>query len=127
SRKQVLQPKLLNLNPLVLDLKGMLGRMIGEDIQLLIVVHEGLGLVKADPGQIEQVLMNLAVNARDRIPQGGNLTIETANAELEASYAAEHPTVRPGPYVMLAVSDTGVGMDAETRSHIFEPFFGTKA
>ena len=126
SRKQVLQPKLLSLNPLVLDPKGMLGRLIGEDIQLLIVVHEGLGLVKADPGQIEQVLMNLAVNARDAMPKGGKLTIETANAELDASYAAEHPSVRPGPHVMLAVSDTGVGMDAETRSHVFEPFFTTK-
>ncbi|HPA46086.1 MAG TPA: PAS domain S-box protein [bacterium] len=126
SRKQVLDPKILNLNSLVADLDKMLRRLIGEDIDLVAVTDPDLGPVKADPGQIEQVIVNLAVNARDAMPEGGKLTIETANADLNDGYAVNHSQVVPGRYVMLAVSDTGIGMDAETRSHVFEPFFTTK-
>jgi two-component system, cell cycle sensor histidine kinase and response regulator CckA len=127
SRKQVLQPKIINLNAVTLDIEKMLRRVIGEDIRLVTVLDERLGQVRADPSQIEQVILNLAVNARDAMPRGGRLVIETANVDLPASYAKEHVGVTAGAHVMLSVTDTGVGMDAETLSHIFEPFFTTKA
>jgi two-component system cell cycle sensor histidine kinase/response regulator CckA len=126
SRKQVFQPKNLALNALVTDLQKMLRRLIGEDIDLVAVLDLELGTVKADPGQLQQVIMNLIVNARDAMPQGGKLTIETANVDLGGDYAAQHIEVIPGAYCMLAISDNGCGMDEETRSHIFEPFFTTK-
>ena len=126
SRKQMLQPKVMDLNAVVTNIDKMLTRTIGEDIQLAAVLMPRLGRVKADPGQIEQVVMNLAVNARDAMPQGGKLTIETANVELDENFAQRHAVVKPGRYVMLAVSDTGCGMDAETQQRIFEPFFTTK-
>ena len=126
SRKQVLQPVVLNLNDIVPEIDKMLRRLIGADIDLLTVIDPELWQVKADAGQIEQVLMNLAVNARDAMPSGGRLTIQTANVYLDNNYARQHIAIEPGSYVMLAVSDTGCGMDAETRAHIFEPFFTTK-
>ena len=126
SRKQILQPKVLDLNQVIVETNKMLQRLIGEDIDLLIGLTPDLGKVKADPGQIEQVLMNLSVNARDAMPKGGKLTIETANIYLDGEYASRHLSVSPGHYVMLAVSDTGCGMEAETQARIFEPFFTTK-
>jgi PAS domain S-box-containing protein len=126
SRKQILQPQVINLNEVVIDMDKMLRRLIGEDIELITFIDQYLGLVKADPAQIGQIIMNLAVNARDALPDGGNLTIETANVSLDQTYARGHVGVTPGPYVMLAVSDNGVGMDGETMAHIFEPFFTTK-
>jgi PAS domain S-box-containing protein len=126
SRKQMLAPKVIDLNTVVTENLRMLERVIGEDIDLVMVPGEELGSVKADPGQVEQVIMNLAVNARDAMPQGGKLTIETANISLDEEYARFHESVKPGDYVMLAISDTGAGMDAETQNHIFEPFFTTK-
>jgi len=126
SRKQVLQPKLFNLNTLVTDMGRMLRRLINEDIELVTKLTDDPTEINADPGQLEQVLMNLVVNARDALPDGGKITIETASLELDRNYADVHTSVQPGPYVMLAVSDNGVGMDAETRKHIFEPFFTTK-
>jgi len=126
SRQQVLEPVVLNLNTLVADMQKMLPRLIGEDIDLNIILDPALGLVRADPGQVEQVLMNLAVNARDAMPDGGKLTIQTVNAEIDTAFANEHPGAYPGKYVMLAVTDNGVGMDPETQAQIFEPFFTTK-
>ncbi len=126
SRRQVLIPQILDLNSVVSNVQKMLRRMIGEDIDLVTLPAADLGHVKADPGQIEQVIMNLAVNARDAMPQGGKLTVETANVDLDESYTRSHIDVMPGRYVMLALSDTGCGMDAETLSHIFEPFYTTK-
>ena len=126
SRRQVLAPRVLDLNGVVAGIDNMLRRLIGADVALKTALAPDLGAVRADPGQLEQVIMNLIVNARDAMPRGGKLTIETANAELDQSYALEHRAVAPGPYVMLAVSDTGVGMDAATQARIFEPFFTTK-
>ncbi len=126
SRRQVLQPQRVDLNALIAELQGMLRRLIGEDIELKTNLQPGVGTVRVDPAQIEQVIMNLAVNARDAMPRGGKLIIETAQTELDDSYAQNHVAVKAGSYVMLAVNDTGVGMDAETQTHIFEPFFTTK-
>jgi len=126
SRKQVLQPRVLDVDIVVARMEPLLRRLIGEDIDLVTATEPGLGRVRADPGQLEQVVLNLAVNARDAMPRGGRLTVETANAELDEAYARQQADVHPGPYVILAVSDTGVGMDAETRAHLFEPFFTTK-
>ncbi|MDO8479809.1 MAG: PAS domain S-box protein [Candidatus Rokubacteria bacterium] len=126
SRKQVLEPKVLDLSALVSGLAVMLRRLIGEDIDLAVRPGPDLGHVNADPGQVEQVIVNLVVNARDAMPQGGHLTLETANIELDARYARQHPGAHPGSYVMLAVSDTGIGMDAEIQARVFEPFFTTK-
>ncbi len=126
SRKQMLAPKILDLNDVVTENLKMLTRMIGEDIELVMTPATGLGAVRADAGQIEQVIMNLAVNARDAMPSGGKLTIETSNISLDEEYARFHAPLKPGNYVMLAISDTGAGMDSETQSHIFEPFFTTK-
>ncbi|HEY3494094.1 MAG TPA: ATP-binding protein [Polyangiaceae bacterium] len=126
SRQQVLEPKVVDLNQVIADLQRMFKRLIGEDIELKTVTSVGLGLVKVDPNQIGQVLLNLVVNARDAMPRGGKLTIETANVELDEGYARSRDGVEPGQHVMLAVSDTGHGMDRETQSHIFEPFFTTK-
>jgi PAS domain S-box-containing protein len=126
SRKQVLQPKNLDLNGIVRGLEQLLRRLMGEDIQMQVKTCADLGTIKADPSQIEQVVMNLVVNARDAMPHGGTLTIETSNVELQPGYAAEQVTVRPGRYVLLQVTDSGTGMSPETAAHIFEPFFTTK-
>lgn len=126
SRKQVLQPKPFDLNSLITDMSKMLGRLIGEDIDFAVVLTEDVAEVNADPGQIEQVLMNLVVNARDAMPNGGKITIESTIAEIDSTYAMMHIGIQPGRYVTLAVSDNGVGMDTETKKHIFEPFFTTK-
>jgi two-component system, cell cycle sensor histidine kinase and response regulator CckA len=126
SRKQVLEPKILNLNSIVADVEKMLRRLIGEDVDLEIISSPNLERIKADRGQIEQVILNLAVNARDAMPRGGKLKIETMNADLDESDARRNRYVVPGQYAMLQVSDTGTGMSAEVQSHIFEPFYTTK-
>jgi signal transduction histidine kinase/CheY-like chemotaxis protein len=126
SRKQIFQPKMLNLNDTILNLKKMLRRLINEKIDLVAIPGPDLGWVKVDPGQIEQVIVNLVVNSQDAMPQGGKLTIETANVDLDADYAGRHLTIQPGPHVMLAVSDNGDGMNEETKARIFDPFFTTK-
>ena len=126
SRKQLLQPLVLDLNEIALGVEKMLRRIVGEDVDLVIALAPKLGMVMADPNQIEQVLMNLAVNARDAMPEGGKLTIGTANVELDAEYCAQHPEVAPGSYVAVSVSDSGVGMNQHTAAQIFDPFFTTK-
>jgi PAS domain S-box-containing protein len=126
SRKQVIQPVVLDLNTVVADMAKMLKRLIGEDIDIVITPEAHLGQIKADPGQLEQVLMNLAVNARDAMPQGGKVMVGTANADLDETYARQHAYVQPGHYVALSFSDTGCGMDRQTQARIFEPFFTTK-
>jgi len=126
SRKQIIEPRVLDLNDLIGNLHKMLGRLIGEDIEMRTIQAPGLGAVKIDPGQFEQVLVNLVVNAKDAMPDGGQLVVETANVELGEDYCLTHPNARSGRYVMLAVSDTGHGMSSEVKAHLFEPFFTTK-
>ena len=126
SRKQVLKPKILDLNSIVLNLDKLLRRLLAETVEMKTIAGKDVGAVKADPSQIEQVIMNLVVNARDAMPNGGRILIETSNVELDDTYTQDHATVRPGRYVMLAVTDTGVGMTADTVAHIFEPFYTTK-
>ncbi len=126
SRQEVIQPRVLDVNAVVASVEKLLGRLIGEDIELVATLARDLGRVKCDPGQLEQIIMNLVVNARDAMPHGGKLTIETTNANLDDTFVRGHPLAHAGPYVMLAVTDTGVGMDAATQAHIFEPFFTTK-
>lgn len=126
SRRSVLEPRVVDLNGLIEGLGPMLARLLGEDVDLTLTLDSQLGHLKGDPGQVEQVIINLAVNARDAMPDGGQLSITTANVELDDAYAGCHSGVVPGPYVQLAVSDTGAGMDAATLEHMFEPFFTTK-
>jgi nitrogen-specific signal transduction histidine kinase/ActR/RegA family two-component response regulator len=126
SRRQVLTPRPLDLNAVVQNMEGLLRRLIHEDVELVTVCAPNLEIVRADQGQVEQILMNLAVNARDAMPRGGTLTIETKNRELDERYAREHVTLRAGSYVLLEVRDTGEGMNEETKSRMFEPFFTTK-
>jgi len=126
SRRQVLQPRVVNLNTTIRDMANMLKHLVGSHTQLRLRLEDHLGNVNIDPGQLEQIVLNLVVNARDAMPSGGMLVIHTANRELDASSSSQSDDVRPGPYAMLSVSDTGVGMDAETQSRIFEPFFTTK-
>lgn len=126
GRQKVLQPRSVNLNDIVMETRKMVGRLIGEDIQVVLDLDPNLGSVVADPMQIEQVLFNLAANARDAMPTGGRLTIETKNIEVDKSCAQAHVGLKPGPWVHFAVSDTGKGMDSQTLQHIFEPFFTTK-
>jgi PAS domain S-box-containing protein len=126
SRKQILQPEILDLNTIIDRMSSMLRRLIRENIELVAITQPDLGLINADPGQIQQIIMNLAVNAHDAMLQGGNLTIETANVILGEEYVREHPAVKAGSYVMLAISDSGIGMDSATQARLFEPFFTTK-
>ena len=117
---------MLEVNKLVSDLEKMLRRLLGEDVELSTRLAPTTGRVKADPGQLEQVIMNLAVNARDAMPNGGKLTLESANVDLDERYAGDHYPAKAGPFVLIAVSDTGIGMTDETQVHMFEPFFTTK-
>jgi hypothetical protein len=126
GRQQMLQPRIVTLNHVLGGMEKMLRRIVGEDIELSILTSYTLGKILADPGQLEQVIMNLIINARDAMPEGGQVSIETANVELDAAYAALHLGVTPGPHAMIAITDTGSGMDPATRAHIFEPFFTTK-
>ncbi len=127
SRKEIVEPTLVNLNAVVTNVQAMLQRLIGEDVTLVAELAPSLAAVKADAGQIEQVVMNLAVNARDAMPTGGTLTITTANVHLDDAYARMHPSMTPGPYVALTVSDTGTGMTPQVLARLYEPFFTTKA
>ncbi|HSN91137.1 MAG TPA: PAS domain S-box protein [Anaeromyxobacteraceae bacterium] len=126
ARRQMVAPRVIDLNEVIRDAERLLRRVLGEDVDLAVAPAPGLWRVKADPAQIQQVVLNLAVNARDAMPRGGKLTLETANVELDERYAGTHPGVRPGPHVLLALSDTGVGLSPEARAHLFEPFFTTK-
>jgi signal transduction histidine kinase/ligand-binding sensor domain-containing protein/CheY-like chemotaxis protein len=126
ARKQIIQPRVINATDLTLNLDGMLRGLIGEDIDLRTISQAKLWSVRADPHQLEQVLMNLAVNARDAMPNGGTLTIETTNVTVDATFARQHPELKPGDYVRLSVTDTGIGMDENVKQHLFEPFFTTK-
>ena len=126
SRKQMLQPRVTDLNTVITNLEAMLRRLIGEDINLVILLDQALKLVKTDPGQLEQVIMNLVINARDAMPTGGEITVQTANVYLNENFTRRYPDLQPGPYVQVAVIDHGLGMDQETLTHIFEPFFTTK-
>jgi CheY-like chemotaxis protein len=126
SRQEMAQPAVIDLNAVVVDIEKMLNRLIGEDIDLVTVLDPDLGLIKANPGHIEQVIMNLVINARDAMPQGGGITIETANITLDEIVPYQSMPIQPGQYVQLTVSDTGMGMDEKTLSHIFEPFYTTK-
>ena len=126
SRRQMLQPQMVDINALVRTMEKMLGRLVGDEVELAIALADRLEPIVVDPASIEQVLVNLAVNARDAMPAGGRLILETAMVELDATYPGSPATVIPGPYAMLAVSDTGQGMDAPTRARVFEPFFTTK-
>jgi CheY-like chemotaxis protein len=127
GRKQLLEPRRINLNHILAEMDEMLRRVIRENIQVINHFEEDLGVVFVDPVQIEQVMLNLAINASDAMPDGGRLTIETSNVDLGSDFVRKHPEVKPGPYALLAVSDSGIGMDEATLSHIFEPFFTTKA
>jgi two-component system, cell cycle sensor histidine kinase and response regulator CckA len=126
SRRQIVQPRVFDVNEVLTHTEKMLRRLIGEDIELNLTLHAEAGNIKADPGHLEQAIVNLATNARDAMPRGGRLTVETCNVALDETYAKTHLGVQPGEYVMIAVSDSGVGMDLETKRHIFEPFFTTK-
>ena len=126
SRRQTVEPKVLSLDELALGLDKMLRRLIGANIELVILPAPKIGYVEADPGQMEQVLINLAINARDAMPGGGKLIIETANVTLDESFATQYPEVVPGDYVMLAIGDSGTGMTEHVKTHAFEPFFTTK-
>jgi nitrogen-specific signal transduction histidine kinase len=126
SRKQVLQPRVIDLNGVISEMEMLLRRLIGEDIELVTTLRPDIGQVRADPGQLQQVVMNLVVNARDAVERGGRIQIETTSAELDGEYARAHVEAMPGRYVMLAVSDTGTGIDPATMAHLFEPFFTTK-
>jgi two-component system cell cycle sensor histidine kinase/response regulator CckA len=126
SRRQVVRPEILELNAAVASIEPMLGPLIGAHVQLVVRQGPGTGRLRADPSQLDQILVNLVINARDAMPDGGTITVETGNVDLDDAYALEHLEVVPGPYVVLMVSDTGLGMDLETREHIFEPFFTTK-
>jgi signal transduction histidine kinase len=126
SRRQVMQPRIINLNAVIGQTEKMLRRLIGEDIQLVMSLDKNAGNIKADPNHIEQAIVNLAVNSRDAMPNGGRITIETGNVQIDDTYVKTHMGVKPGDFVMIAVSDTGHGMDSATRQNIFEPFFTTK-
>jgi signal transduction histidine kinase len=126
SRKQMLKPEILDLNATIAQMSSMLRRLIGEDIEFVTIPYSDLGFINADPGQIQQIIMNLAVNARDAMQQGGKLTIEAANIDIDEAYVREHPQTKAGSYVMLAISDNGIGMDAGTQARLFEPFYTTK-
>ena len=126
SRRKILEPVFMDLNEVVMEVNAMLGGLIGDDIELKMILGSRLDTIKADPNQIEQVLLNLALNARDAMPKGGKISFETANVKIDETYAQQHLFIKPGQYVLLSVSDTGTGMDAETQDRVFEPFFTTK-